>query len=308
MSAKAMGMVFDRYPASDGEFKLALALADNASEDGRNIYPSVPTMATKSRQDVRSVQRHLRRMLAIGWLLEVRPAGGRGRPAEYRINPRWVAGAELPLSAKKGDTMPPLSAAIEMGDTVSPICSPEKGDTMPPFCDQKRVTPVSQKGDTGVAPYMNHKEPYTPLPPKGGASGFDALCAEYPKHRRNMRAARREWLKLSPDGALWARIVRAARAQARSPEWQAENGKRVPNLSKWLANEGWLATHDETALAAPKTVSREGGEPAPPLTDAQLRANKQRATEARNYARDLYAKGRATKRSAEAAGREVEVA
>ena len=53
MSARMTGMVFDRYPGGGGEFALALALADNAHDDGTSIYPSVETLAKKSRQQLR---------------------------------------------------------------------------------------------------------------------------------------------------------------------------------------------------------------------------------------------------------------
>jgi hypothetical protein len=232
-----MGMILDRYPADHGEFKLALALGNFANEEGRNIYPSVETMAEKSRQDVRSVQRHLKRMLESEWLFLVRPGGGRGRPAVYRINPRWIAGEDLPLIGVK------------------------KGDTVTMVGQNKTVTPVSKNGDIGVAAYKNLEEPNTPLPPAGGEDGFQALMAAYPKHRRNLRAARREWEKLDPAKALQQRIVAAAAQQARRADWQAEGGRRVPNLSKWLADEGWRTTHDDEAPVPQTAVIREGGQP-----------------------------------------------
>ncbi|MFC9424013.1 helix-turn-helix domain-containing protein, partial [Bacillus velezensis] len=68
MAARMTGMVFERYPGGGGELLLALALADNAHDDGTRIFPSVGTLAVKSRQSERSVQYQLRKMERIGWL------------------------------------------------------------------------------------------------------------------------------------------------------------------------------------------------------------------------------------------------
>jgi len=41
------GMVFERYPGGGGELLLALALADNAHDDGTRIFPSVATLSKR---------------------------------------------------------------------------------------------------------------------------------------------------------------------------------------------------------------------------------------------------------------------
>lgn len=123
MSAKLSGMVFDRYPVGGGEMLLALKLADNAHDDGTHIFPSVATMAEKTRQSERAVQYQLRRMQKSGWLILVRPArGGRngaGYPAEYRINPDWIMGADI-APIESADT------SGEMGAKIAPIESKER--------------------------------------------------------------------------------------------------------------------------------------------------------------------------------------
>ncbi len=165
MSSKCSAAVFDRYPGGAGEFALALALADNAHEDGTHIFPSVETMARKSRQSVRAVQSHLRKMQQIGWLELVKNGrGGRGRYAEYRINAAWLKGAELA----------PFSEAAGSVDNFA------KGADVAPFAEikgaklgTKRVQPEAQKGANQSTPYITDitpTEPITPLPPTGGES------------------------------------------------------------------------------------------------------------------------------------------
>lgn len=96
MSARMTGLVFSRYPNGGGEFVLALALADHAWDDGTRIWPSVKTLASKTRQSPRAVQYQLRNMLDSGWLQLVKKASGKPKFCnEYRINPEWIAGADI---------------------------------------------------------------------------------------------------------------------------------------------------------------------------------------------------------------------
>lgn len=96
MSVKIMSMVFDRYTDGGGEMLLALALADHASNEGENIFPSVKALAEKTRQSERSVQYQLRKMEADGWLILVNAGnGGRNQRREYIISPEWIKGAEI---------------------------------------------------------------------------------------------------------------------------------------------------------------------------------------------------------------------
>lgn len=126
MSVKIMSMVFERYPSGGGERLLALALADHAHDDGTRIFPSVARLALKSVQSERNVQRQLRRMEQIGWLIKVADIpNGRGYANEYRINPDWLK-----------------------GDNLSPFSQDQKGD----ISDQKGDTRLSQKGDTRLSP------------------------------------------------------------------------------------------------------------------------------------------------------------
>jgi hypothetical protein len=110
VSIKVMDKVWDRYPEGGGELNLALKLADYADDDGTHIFPSIETMATKTRQSERAVQYQIGRMIKRGWLILVaNQGGGRGRAREYRISPEWLKGAELaPISVgpKGADSAP----------------------------------------------------------------------------------------------------------------------------------------------------------------------------------------------------------
>lgn len=119
MSAKITGLVFDRYPGGGGEMLLALALADHAHDDGSHVYPTVSSLALKTRQSERAVQYQLRRMQITGWLQLVSVAcKGRGSAREYRISPDWLTGGLLePVTDEaadllKGANFAPFSASV----------------------------------------------------------------------------------------------------------------------------------------------------------------------------------------------------
>lgn len=164
MSGKLTGMVFDRYPEGGGEMLLALKLADNAHDDGTHIFPSVETMASKTRQSERAVQYQLKRMRESGWLILVRKArGGRGTagyPAEYRINPEWIKGADF-ASLKNLSTDPLVQ--LEKGAEIAPINSEKgaNGDKKGCKTEQERVQNGTEKGAKLLHP--NHQ--ITPIEP-----------------------------------------------------------------------------------------------------------------------------------------------
>jgi hypothetical protein len=88
-----MAQVWARLDCSGGELLLALALADIADDDGDRIYPSVETLAYKTRQSGRQVQRQLKRFRERGWLqVKKLTKGGRRSTNRYRISPGWING------------------------------------------------------------------------------------------------------------------------------------------------------------------------------------------------------------------------
>lgn len=286
MSSRCTSAVFERYPVGGGEFALALALADNAHDDGTHIFPSVETMARKSRQSVRAVQMHLRRMVEVGWLQRTSAGrGGRGVATEYRINPAWLKGAEIA----------PFSEAVDIGQkgAISAPFEPEKG------CNprQKRVQNDAQKGAKHGTPYITGGTVIEPNPPtpQGGAdadSGFEAFWAGYPR-QVGKASAQAEWEKLSPDHALQQRIASAVRAWARSPEWKRNEGQFVPKPAKWLREQNWEGHPGGQVAPAPAAPAPVMGT-VHQLTPEQLEANKAKAVAAAERARSLLG-GRAAR-------------
>ena len=137
MSVKVMTMIWDRYPEGGGDMLLALALADHSHDDGTHIYPSVDSLAKKTRQSVRTVQYQLGRMKQSGWLIATNAGdGGRGRHTEYRISPDWINGANFAFDGKKG------------ASDDAKGCNPQ----------HERVQSDARKGATAIAPANNQEE------------------------------------------------------------------------------------------------------------------------------------------------------
>ncbi len=158
MSVEITAQVFRRYPAGGGERLLALALADCANPDGTRIFPSVETLAEKTRQSVRSVQYQLRRMEESGWLILVSAGnGGRSMTREYRISLDWIKGAEI-APIQKGAIHDEKGAT---DDTKG--CNPEQ-ETV------QRVAPANNRHRTISEPSLNRSAAAAPAKPNRGCA------------------------------------------------------------------------------------------------------------------------------------------
>lgn len=68
-------------------------------------------------------------------------------------------------------------------------------------------------------------------------------------------AARKEWLRRSPDAALFTVIMGALTVHKASPQWTKDGGEFIPHPRTWLHQGRW---EDEPTNVAPKLVnSRE---------------------------------------------------
>ena len=238
-----MTMVFDRYPAGGNERLLALALADHARDDGTRIWPSIDELSRKTLQSRSTVQRQVAKMVAGGWLERVNEGTGRGNTNEYRISAAWLAGEVLP--AAKTAPSENAGAAKEVIHTCDSSCSQGcQSDTLfhgrkGVISDAKGVT-TDAKGVTAMTPESSEpsRTVKTPLPPDGGAAGFDAILDAYPNKANRLKAERR-WTRLRPDAALQAVMLRSIEAQAKTPKWRKDGGQFVPELATWLRNRCW---------------------------------------------------------------------
>lgn len=296
MSGKLTGMVFDRYPEGGGEMLLALKLADNAHDDGTHIFPSVETMASKTRQSERAVQYQLKRMREAGWLILVRKArGGRGTagyPAEYRINPEWIKGADF-ASLKNLSTDPLVQ--LEKGADFAPNNSGKgaNGDKKGCKTEQERVQNGTEKGAKLLHP--NHQ--LTPIEPSVNlhlpaeaknegegeeekadietpnqtepATPFNRFWEVWPSESGRKAGARSKCEKLWADSALDGHIeliVIHVQAMKLTSKWKKG---WEPEPSRYLAEQWWKDGAPAPVSAAVPADGMPWYESTPEVIDAK---------------------------------------
>lgn len=157
-----MSAVWDHSSAEGIELLVLLAIADFASDDGSNAFPSIETLRKKTRVSARTVQRAIRTLEARGEIVVQLNAGMRGANV-YKVvtRPRQVV---TPETVETGPAPVRLSSVTE---------SPRPVDT---------VTPVTPRGDKGVTrTVLTH--PSTPQPPASGGP-VAAHCKRHTKHRK----------------------------------------------------------------------------------------------------------------------------
>lgn len=151
MSIKVQSHVWDNSPAKGGELLILLAIADFADDNGV-AWPSVSTLAQKSRLSERQAQRNIRNLVASGDLAIDENAGPHGTH-RYRVlrvssrHPRQNVG--VTSSAKRGDIR-----------------------------DKKGVTPTSPKPSGEPPKKPSDVPPRKPMPRNGAAQTLLAVLYE----------------------------------------------------------------------------------------------------------------------------------
>lgn len=230
MSIKIQSMVWDRYPGEDHELLLALKLADFCDDNGEHIFPSIDTMAEKTRRSPRAVQYQIQSMVKRGWLVLVANAGGgRGRACEYRINPDWINGAEL--------------APISVGSKGAKVASIQKGAT-----DSKKGATDDGKGAMGFAKGCNGLHPIHHEPPEE-PSGNHQPARRAPRvalHGQILNLELPDWLPFDS----WDAWCEHREAKAKDAPWTLAAAKvSIKRVKKLLdAGQSVETTIDEAVL------------------------------------------------------------
>lgn len=132
MSWQATSAVKEHMRGEDPVVKLlAFCLADYANPEGDDIFPSICTLADHVGVSERTVQRHLGRLVEIGFIRQVGNSRGgamrkgadgkrRGRTNRYRIDLEWWKRNPVKLTGYRVDT--------PTGDAVTPTNGAGKGD------------------------------------------------------------------------------------------------------------------------------------------------------------------------------------
>ncbi|WP_084401213.1 MULTISPECIES: helix-turn-helix domain-containing protein [Lentzea] len=103
MSIKVVTLAWEYAPVAGNELLLLLAIADQANDLGTDAWPSIDTLARKTRLNKRTVQRLLQRLSSAG-LVAIEPGGGR-RSNRYTIDLELLVSPSS-RTADDDDTLP----------------------------------------------------------------------------------------------------------------------------------------------------------------------------------------------------------
>lgn len=120
MALNLVCAVLDRGPSDLAEMVVLLAIADSADKDSGEAWPSLPTVAARARQSVRSVHNVLARLRDGGWLTwenRVRPNGSKTSNV-YTVNLERLGEASNKIRRATGAG---LGRATGSGGDVQPV-------------------------------------------------------------------------------------------------------------------------------------------------------------------------------------------
>lgn len=189
-----------RTPLPTSEKMVLLVIADHASDDGDNAYPSQQTIATKASLSVRTVQRVINDLVAQGYVWRAKGQGGSAncrddrRPHLYKINLAKLRGVNL--TGRQPDANEASSATVT-GRQIRP---------------------------------MNH--PFKPS--LETSNSFELFWAAYPR-KTAKGAARKAWDKC--NSLVYSEIIEGAKRFAADPNRDATF---TPHPATWLNGERWL--------------------------------------------------------------------
>jgi hypothetical protein len=158
MSIRVIDHVWRNSKQEGGALLLLLAIADYAHDDGRNAYPSLKTLARKTRLSRRHIINLIKKLEDAGELVVDRGAGpdhGTGPTHRYQI---IMGGGEVsspPMAEGSELSSPPGVKSVHQGGEVSspkPSCKPS---LKPSVKKSAGKTPQKKEADPAMKPETN---------------------------------------------------------------------------------------------------------------------------------------------------------
>jgi len=239
MSVEAITWAINE-PVTPSSMKFVLViLANCASPDTFEAFPSAAYLAEATAQDRKTVQANIRRLVELGYIVDTTRRTGRTRQViVYRLNC-------------------PNSGLIK-GDRI------RASSNRPNFpAKEARFSPETGP-KTGDGNQRKPKEPNTPQPPAGGQPGFDEFFVIFPKQVDEAKA-RDQWDRLAPDDALRAAIMASVLEWRSSVQWTKEGGSLIPKPHNWLRNKGWRNVPGIAPLPRKERVAPPAAAPPAPM-------------------------------------------
>ncbi|MEV4511358.1 helix-turn-helix domain-containing protein [Dactylosporangium sp. NPDC049525] len=170
-----MTWVWDFSPVGGTERLVLLAVADNAADDGSNAWPSLATLARKTRVDVRTVRRIIRRLEDGGHLL-VEVAAGPGGANRYTVvMTEHAQPVDNPVHGPV-DNAPTAPGSLPGGRFARGVQRPGTPDTATPGTPGHSSAPRTS--------FTSKNRPGAPAPSRAGGAALPPPvdAARCPKH------------------------------------------------------------------------------------------------------------------------------
>jgi len=214
MSIKAMSMVWERSKQSGSALLMLLAIADYAKDDGTDAWPSLATLARKTRMSRRNAIEIVKKLEEAGELQVRRGAGPRGCNFYDIISP-----SEVQFTTKKPEkkVVKPDSPPL-VNPTSPPLVKPDS----PPLVNPTSPEPLSNHhvsviepsgGETPAPDYLDHVLEHSQKPDRAGIADPSQDIAAYMEYAS-------QFLKAYHD----ITSLHAAKSQKHKIEQLAEKG------------------------------------------------------------------------------------
>ncbi|TDD03116.1 helix-turn-helix domain-containing protein [Saccharopolyspora terrae] len=256
MSIKVMNWVWDQSPAKGTELLMLLAIADNAADDGTNAFPSVSTLARKTRLDQRTVQRIIRKLSEQG-RLAVEERGGR-HPNRYSV----LMNAELSTAPANCQARQVAAGGAVVTPGAAELRHPTPGTAVPPEPSGTVMEPSTKDGPESRLRLIG-----SDVEEAGSAQDIDSVLDALgpawhltPKQRQRLRPKLIEALQAGWSKSRLAAHLGANPNGVRSPA--AVLNARLndlppanPNAGKCADRPEWCGACDEPS----RTIERPDG-------------------------------------------------
>lgn len=251
MSIRVMSEVWKHSRAAGVDLLVMLALADFSNDQGES-FPSLRTLAEKSRLTPRGVCKILDRLQAAGEVRRDRSRGGKNRRTRYSIKPSNSEQHSVNSIQRTANTEWESNETVNSGSHALN----RQGTT------NKRGSTESDKPIPDSLSTKGNRKPTRPAPDPAQLEAFTRFYEAFPLHVGRAEAEK-AWLTLNPDTALAVTIVAAARRYAEGV--RDTEPKYIKHPGPWLNGRRWEdepevhASHNGNGHAEPEIKELDNG-------------------------------------------------
>ena len=237
------------------EKMVLLVIADHATDEGTDAWPSQATMATKASISIRTVQRTVNSLVAKGYLWMEKGAGGSAncrddrRPHRYTIHIKKLRGDIVTTRFERGDTEDTNGATItpSTGRLSRPMNHPNEpsNETPETFAFFWKVYPLKVGKQAAAKAWQNAIKKATAQEILAGAYRY----ANDPNRHPSYTAHASTWLNAGrwADDPLPARIKTADEIKAE----QLEASRKKAEMEKAETDRFFAELQEQQSVAVP---------------------------------------------------------